>query len=74
MSEANIPDPPLRCLCRRDTGMAAFLQWFFVWGKLSGVADWRGDNVPVDQLTVIPHPLNDLEAVAMIEAARKEVK
>lgn len=52
--------------------MAEFIQWYLIWGKLSGVSDWRGSCVPIDELTVVPHPRNDPEAVAMIEAARKE--
>lgn len=66
------PAPPLRCLCETPRGQL----WFY---QIHTDGPWRsiGDHnyfFYSHELTAIPHPRNDPEAVEMIEAARKETK
>lgn len=65
------PEPPLRVLCERDTGMATYSQWFFVYPN-GMLMDWKGRDLPPSELTPIPHPKNDPEAVELINDSKKE--
>lgn len=65
------PDPPLRCLAIAEGHK--YPKW---WTKEPNQDWWWAEtsahgNAEDHELTVVPHPRNDPEAVAMIEKAKR---
>jgi hypothetical protein len=75
--EAKLPEPPLRVLATingvdnyNDNGPWWWVQDYYT----SDVFVQQGDDGYMSDgsdLTVVPHPMNDESAVALIEAAKK---